>query len=674
MLDKLPTILTLAVLVGIFLALRKHSATTRVRLWTYAWALIFVHFVIQIFEGPTGTIESIFEAIDLAALEIAGFVFVVSMSRMVEKRARRRWILAFLCIPTAFHATVVTFGWPMRGALVGALAVLTVASIVVVVNEESHRSLFSLSLSAVILATGAWGIRDQWKGNSETALYAILTLTFAVSGIWFWRTVRRWSPGVVAVAGGFLAWGAVFPMAALIARFFPNVGVTPELWNVPKFFVAMGMVLNLLEDKSRQVEEAHAREHAENLLLQKTSQISSRLLASRDPYMLCSDITDAITSASSFARAALFIAGEGGRLSLASASGVSQAETSRLDVMAGKVTFASYQEQRERGLLVGNGSVMLDSLELARARGVPVEQVRDRFVLLIPLLSSRGTLVGGVWLASDREMENIDPGEIAKLEMVAGDLAVTIENTRLHGQLVRTEKLAALGQLVAGVAHELNNPLTGILGYTELLSEEVEKESTLKRIGKLGHEARRMKRIVDGLLRFARQSNTAARSSDLGDVTRDVIALREYHLRKLGIHVELEIEHDLPAIGMGEDELRQVLLNLLGNAMDAVEDSKERKIRVFASARDGRVSVRFEDSGPGFSELNRALDPFYTTKPVGKGTGLGLSICYGILQECGGEIVLENKPPYGASVTLEIPAAGAPTAMFKLQTESERRV
>jgi two-component system NtrC family sensor kinase len=168
-------------------------------------------------------------------------------------------------------------------------------------------------------------------------------------------------------------------------------------------------------------------------------------------------------------------------------------------------------------------------------------------------------------------------------------------------------------------------------------------------------------------LHFARQNTSAARSSDLGDVIRDVVQLREYHLRKLGIQVEMEIDHDLPAVAIGDDQLRQLMMNLFGNAIDAVEDSRERKIRVFASARDGRVCVRFEDTGPGFSELNRALDPFYTTKPVGKGTGLGLSICYGILQECGGEIILANKPPYGASVTIEIPVSVSATAVSPIR-------
>jgi two-component system NtrC family sensor kinase len=166
-----------------------------------------------------------------------------------------------------------------------------------------------------------------------------------------------------------------------------------------------------------------------------------------------------------------------------------------------------------------------------------------------------------------------------------------------------------------------------------------------------------MKRIVDGLLRFARQNNPAARAADLDAALRDVVQLREFHLRKLGITVETLLDPKLPPIAIGEDELKQVLLNLLNNSMDAVEDSAQRTIQIRASRQQNTVVIQFEDSGPGFADLNRAFDPFFTTKPVGKGTGLGLSICYGIAQECGGEIVLSNKQPYGASVVLELPVS-----------------
>jgi two-component system, NtrC family, sensor kinase len=236
---------------------------------------------------------------------------------------------------------------------------------------------------------------------------------------------------------------------------------------------------------------------------------------------------------------------------------------------------------------------------------------------------------------------------------------------------VRSEKLAGLGQLVAGVAHELNNPLTGVIGYADLLRDELRDSKVGARLEKLANEARRMQRIVDGLLRFGRQNNSTFRSANLGGALRDVMQLREYHLRARGIHVRLEIDEALPPAAIGEDELKQVLLNILNNSIDAVSESVHRDIDIRASHHDGRILIQFDDSGPGFADLNRAFDPFYTTKPVGKGTGLGLSICYGIVHECTGEITLTNNQPYGARVAIDLPAA-APQITIAPPTAAEQ--
>jgi two-component system, NtrC family, sensor kinase len=639
LLDKLPTILVLAVLVGIFLSLRRHSPSARVRLWTYAWALIFLHFFIQLFETRTGAIESIFEAIDLAALELSGMVFVISLTRAGEDRLRRVVLFAVLAVPTVFHGFAVTFDWHVRWALAGSLAVMAFGAAAYAVLETKTPDVYDYTVAVVLCIAGVWAMKSQLAGNADFAVNAILTLSFGICGVLYWIRHPRRSPGVFVVSGGFLCWGAVFPVAAALDHFMPKLQVNPELWNVPKFFVAFGMVLALLEDKSRMVERAHDRERAENRLLQRLSQISSRLLAGKDPAALCQEIAVAVTDASSFSRAALFLVAEGGALQLAGASGLSVEELNDVERRGNGWKVDRLKQLRSSDNQIGNNSFR-------------VSQRQNE--ILIPLVSWRGSSLGYFWLSGS---DVPDHSEIVKLEMLAADLAVTIENTRLHHRLVRSEKLAALGQLVAGVAHELNNPLTGIMGYTELLGEEIEKESTLKRVQKLGNEARRMKRIVDGLLRFARQNNPAARSADLETALKDVIQLREYHLRKLGILVEVRTEPGLPALRIGEDELKQVLLNILNNSIDAVEESAERKIRIVASYQNGRTMIQFDDSGPGFSDINRAFDPFYTTKPVGKGTGLGLSICYGIAQECGGEISLANKQPYGASVYLELPVA-----------------
>ncbi len=639
-LDKLPTILVLAVLVAIFLSLRKHAPSARIRLWTYAWALIFLHFFVEAFETHQGTLEIIIESIDIAALELSGVVFATSMISAVEIRSKRLGLLALLGIPVVFHAVIASFDWHIFRTMSAALAVIFFGAAIFTLVAHARPPRFNIFVAVVLTGVGIWAIHDQLHGSPDFAINAILTLSFGLCGLLFWKRYPRISPGVIAVSGGFLAWGAVFPVGALFDHYLPKLQMNPELWNVPKYFVALGMVLTLLEDKSRIIEQSSAREHAENLLLQRLSHITSRLLAGKDPAALCNEVATAITDASSFTKAALLLAAEDRSFHLAGANGFSVEETDKLEGRARSLTIEQLKGLCNKDNQLGNNSYRM---------ALPDNEV------LVPLISWRGSYVGCLFLSSAELEDGPDVSEMVKLEVLASDLAVTIENTRLHHQLVRAEKLAALGQLVAGVAHELNNPLTGIIGYSELLAEEVQGEKVVKRLQKLGHEAHRMKRIVDGLLRFARQNNPAARAADFEGALRDVIQLREYHLRKLGISVQCHVDPKLPPIAIGEDELKQVLLNLLNNSIDAVEDSAQRAIQIRASIHQNTVVIQFEDSGPGFADLNRAFDPFFTTKPVGKGTGLGLSICYGIAQECGGEIVLSNKQPYGASVVLELP-------------------
>ena len=285
----------------------------------------------------------------------------------------------------------------------------------------------------------------------------------------------------------------------------------------------------------------------------------------------------------------------------------------------------------------------------------PHPQWEEGCRLIVPLQSTRGAYVGCISLSRPRDVERINAEETSKIELLGGDLAVTIDNATLHRQLVRSEKLAAIGQLVAGVAHELNNPLASIVGYSELLGDEVSDPAARQKLEKLAREAQRMRRIIENLLRFARQNNLEKKSANLEVLLHEVLSLREYHIRNNDVDVQLHIEPELPPVALDEDQFKQILLNLLNNSIDAMEYLTPKSIHIEALRQGERIIVRFEDSGAGFADLNRAFDPFYTTKPVGKGTGLGLSICYGIVKEHGGDIHAFNVEPRGARVVLELP-------------------
>jgi len=223
-------------------------------------------------------------------------------------------------------------------------------------------------------------------------------------------------------------------------------------------------------------------------------------------------------------------------------------------------------------------------------------------------------------------------------------------------ELMQKERLAGVGQLVAGVAHELNNPLTAVIGYSDLLVEQAANDSSRQRLQKLDAEARRIRKIIDNLLNFARPQSEGRRSLDLGELMQESLMLCEYQLRKAGIAVELDFAPRLPRIEINGGQFKQVFVNLFTNCANALENATEKKIRVEGRFENGKVVVRFKDSGPGFKDVSRAFDPFYTTRPVGQGTGLGLSVCYGTVKEHNSNIYAENLEPNGAAVTIEMPA------------------
>lgn len=227
---------------------------------------------------------------------------------------------------------------------------------------------------------------------------------------------------------------------------------------------------------------------------------------------------------------------------------------------------------------------------------------------------------------------------------------------RAQNQLMQKERLAGVGQLVAGVAHELNNPLTAVMGYSDLLMEQSGESTGRPKLEKLRAEALRMKRIIQNLLTFAQPQHEGRKLLDIGVVVRESLMLLDYQLRNSGINVEMKFAANLPKIASNEGQFKQVFVNLLSNSAQALEQAQVKKISVEGYLEGEKVVLRFSDSGPGFNDISRAFDPFYTTRPVGQGTGLGLSICYGTVLEHNGSIYAQNLEPNGAAVTIELPA------------------
>jgi signal transduction histidine kinase len=234
----------------------------------------------------------------------------------------------------------------------------------------------------------------------------------------------------------------------------------------------------------------------------------------------------------------------------------------------------------------------------------------------------------------------------------------SIENLqRLQAQMVQTEKLVSLGQLAAGAAHEINNPLAAILGYSDLLADDSTlPEKARVTAGKIRDQARRTKTLVANLLRFARQVPPERTLLDINTVVTNAVQLRALDLRTSKSRIELQLESVLPGVRGDGNQLLQVFFNIVSNAIDAMEASEGGVLTIKTIRDRGNVVILFSDTGPGIKDPQRVFDPFYTTKPVGKGTGLGLSICFGILQEHAGKILCYNSQQGGAVFRVELPA------------------
>jgi two-component system NtrC family sensor kinase len=228
---------------------------------------------------------------------------------------------------------------------------------------------------------------------------------------------------------------------------------------------------------------------------------------------------------------------------------------------------------------------------------------------------------------------------------------------RLQAQVVQAEKLASIGQLVSGAAHEINNPLTAILGYSELMESDAGADETIRaHATKIKTQALRTKNLVSNLLKFARQSKPERKLVQLNTVAENALKLRELEEFGKTIRFVRALEPELPLTWGDAAQLTDVCLQLVGNAADAVGE-KGGTIKVRTYRGDGFVNLEVVDNGPGISEPNRVFDPFYTTKGPGKGPGLGLSVCYGIVADHKGEIIAENMSDGGARFTVRLPMA-----------------
>jgi PAS domain S-box-containing protein len=269
-----------------------------------------------------------------------------------------------------------------------------------------------------------------------------------------------------------------------------------------------------------------------------------------------------------------------------------------------------------------------------------------------------------VFRASARPLHD-EAGNITGVIASARDIT---DQQRLQQQLIQSERLAAMGQMIAGVAHELNNPLTAILGVTEMLRDQSTDDNASRQLDLAHRQARRAAHIVQSLLVFSRPSTPRNTLLHLPDLLQRTLQLHEHSLRANHIHVDLSARPDLPTVLGDSNQLTQVFLNLIVNAEQAIHEVRDRgTLRIRLGVVGERVLITFQDDGVGIRRelLPRIFDPFFTTKRPGRGTGLGLSICLAIIREHNGDISAQPLPDGGSVFTVSLPVCTESVALVE---------
>jgi signal transduction histidine kinase len=350
------------------------------------------------------------------------------------------------------------------------------------------------------------------------------------------------------------------------------------------------------------------------------------------------------------------------------------AEAGRLDSLdesagPGYLMLSSYEESwavlkatQEMLLTVGLLGIALSTLiivVLIRKITKPLRQLRDSAEAV-----GRGDFSQRVEVASHDEY-----GELAtafnrmtsNIKASNEELEKTVATLKAtQDQLIQSEKLSGIGEFVAGVAHELNNPLTSVMGFSELLQQGDMPEQQRRYLDVIFKSAKRCQKIVQSLLSFARRHAPERKVLCVNEIVESAVEILQYQMRTSNIEVLTQLDTHLPASEVDPHQMQQVFLNIINNARQAIEAQQTKGwLRITTESADGRVRIIFKDNGPGIApeNLKRIFNPFFTTKEVGKGTGLGLSLCYGIVSEHGGTITPFSQPGEGATFVIDLPVA-----------------
>ena len=655
---RVPALALLSMMLVVFALLYLQARTPRRLLWLTGWALTVLHLALQVTEG---TPHGIGLALANASMALAALMFLGSMSPLGFERMPRFLYAYAFAVPLFIYAVIVSLIPEIDGVLRLFLVLCTLASISATLLWGMRKRLlprwFTVTFPILVGAVCVW---LTWQGDYMFVLYLAQSGSNLMTALLFATAYRRLSPGVIFTSAGFLLWSTPVIFDAVFAGHTSTMLIIGRSINLIKVMTAVGMIQLVLEDEVAQNQAAKERDHRARIELEEYSGIDLSLLLTVHPEVVYQRACETITKVSRFHQTALFLRSPEDNFPLAAHSGLDNASVHELDAIGKRFTSEQIDAFRHSGnvaIEIGN-TFQLDLSSLVQPNGV-LQQVGYRKVHAIPMrLRSGGS--DGVLLLSGLKYpeEPLLADDLLPLELLVSRLTATRENNLLMQRVARSEKLAGLGQLAAGVAHELNNPLTVVLGYSELLEEALEDHPGRNSVSLIHSEAQRMHQIIESMLRFWRSSPVEHTTVSITEILGDICRLRRPEFERRRVKLQLYLASNLPQIHGNRNHLQQVFLQILNNALETFEDSARQEhslVRIDASQNESGMKILISDNGPGFADPNRVFEPFFTTKQPRAGTGMGLSVCYAIVRDHGGEMTAHNLHPQGALIAIVLP-------------------
>ncbi|MHB1701089.1 MAG: sensor histidine kinase [Acidobacteriaceae bacterium] len=658
----------LALTIVFFLQYRR-SRDLMVLMWFWGWILVLMQTALLRVPAIHGThwAQTRGVLMELCAI-LPGLLFIGSFSPDTFGRRFRIPFYAAMAIPIASYTALQAL-WPdatpLRSAMMLGLVITTAAVAGAWALRPGYLPPpFPLSIIACAVLASAYNILH---GNYSENIFIIGTGAHLCNAIFLLRKYKRFSFAILLTSVAFLAW-AVWPWLHVMPWISPRGSAFLLASIRPRHVLAaLGMVLLLLDEEIRANVRAKNRERRARMEMQSYSALDLNLIAGRTLRSLGSEVCRQVTEASVFRQAVFLLRGPESDFYLAGHAGINQEIADKLDKAGRRVTSARLSTLMENapGLSLGANSFHQD----LRPFYLPEDDLLLRCfasAVAVPMCAPSGRVIGAFLLAQPTDaVDSLHPDDLLPIEALASKVVIAVENNLLTQRIMQSEKLIGIGRLAGGVAHELNNPLTVVMGYAELIQESAGDATIREEAGIIRAESARMKRTIESLIRFWRPASQGFEQVDVAAILCDIYALRAPELEHIGIDLQLTLaSENLPTVPGNADRLKQAFVQILNNSVEAIarwnarsSDPIEHRIRMEASNYYGMLHVLFSDTGPGFENPNHAFEPFFTTKQPGEGSGLGLSICYSVAREHGGEATAFNMHPHGAAVVIELPVA-----------------